>query len=112
MQGLNPAAPFIRLFVCVLCVLISTESTVDTPRALFSDLDGTLLHYPKHFTKHNVEVLAEDETGHVGLVRRDGQMRTCRLFPSSTMGQGYMSFRYFLVRLDQRFVFLDCPANL
>jgi hypothetical protein len=64
------------------------------PRAVFSDLDGTLLHYAKHFTAHGVTVTKEDQVGRVGIVKNeDGEVRLCRLFQSSALGNGFMSYR-------------------
>ncbi len=64
-----------------------------TPRVLFSDIDGTLVHY-KDFVQHGVEVIQEDAKNGIGVLRKsNGEIRTCRLVPSSTMGYGYISFR-------------------
>ena len=64
------------------------------PKAVFSDLDGTLLHYPKHFTLHGVTITKEDPVAQVGIVRnKDGEERICRLFRSSALGNGFMSYR-------------------
>ena len=64
------------------------------PRAVFSDLDGTLLHYSKHFIEHGVTVTKEDSVGHIGIVKdQSGEVRLCRLFRSSTLGNGFMSYR-------------------
>ena len=74
---------------------VLTLSETINPRGVFSDLDGTLLHYPTHFTSHGVIVVKEDPVGQVGIVRdKDGEARLCRLFRSSALGNGFMSYRY------------------
>jgi hypothetical protein len=63
------------------------------PGVLFSDIDGTIVHY-KEFVQHGVTVIQENTRDGVGIVRDSaGEIRTCRLVPSSTMGYGYISFR-------------------
>jgi hypothetical protein len=72
----------------------SVLSVGKVPLAVFSDLDGTLLHYAKHFTAHGVTVTKEDQVGRVGIVKNeDGEARLCRLFQSSALGNGFMSYR-------------------
>jgi hydroxymethylpyrimidine pyrophosphatase-like HAD family hydrolase len=65
-------------------------------RAVFSDLDGTLVHFSQWFGKHGVRVI----DGSVGgdptraVVENDtGERRACRVLPESTMGPGYVSER-------------------
>jgi len=63
-------------------------------RAIFSDIDGTLVHYAKDFTKHGIRLLSSDETALTAIVENEnGDRRKCRLLPSSTMGPACISER-------------------
>lgn len=56
-------------------------------RAIFSDLDGTLVHFPAWFNAHGATLDG-------AVVRCAGrEPRACRLLPSSTMGDGCVSER-------------------
>ncbi|KAG8470245.1 hypothetical protein KFE25_008666 [Diacronema lutheri] len=69
-------------------------------RVVFSDLDGTLVHFEPWFAKHGVRVV-DRESAADGESARDGfravvesgagERRACRVLPPSTMGPGYVS---------------------
>jgi len=60
-------------------------------RCIFSDLDGTLCHFDRDTCKHGVTV-TDDQGGATALARNsEGEQRTCRLLPTSTMGNGVVS---------------------
>ncbi len=60
-------------------------------RCIFSDLDGTLCHFDRH-TKHFGVRVTTDEGNGVATVRNtEGEERSCRLLPTSTMGAGVIS---------------------
>lgn len=75
---------------------VGRTSSASIPSALFTDIDGTIVHYRQGFLKHGVTVLREDSAAGVGVLRDNNtkQIRTCRLVPSSTMGSGYISFKW------------------
>ena len=61
-------------------------------KAIFSDLDGTLVHFPAWFNEHGSRVLSSDEAAKTAVVESpEGERRDCRLLPSSTMGPGLVS---------------------
>merc|ERR1712087_662614 len=63
-------------------------------RAIFSDLDGTLVHFPCWFQKHGVQVISRDPEQSRMMVRSSrGEERICRMLPVSTMGDGIVSDR-------------------
>jgi 3-deoxy-D-manno-octulosonate 8-phosphate phosphatase KdsC-like HAD superfamily phosphatase len=65
-------------------------------RAIFSDLDGTLVHFPQWFGKHGVIVLADGGGGdptRAVVESATGERRECRVLPESTMGPGFVSDR-------------------
>lgn len=63
-------------------------------RVIFSDLDGTLVHFERHFRAHGARLEAVDAAaGTATFVGREGERRSCRLLPTSTMGPGVMSDR-------------------
>lgn len=65
-------------------------------RVIFSDLDGTLVHFPQWFNKHGVSVVAECDGGdptRAVVETATGERRACRVLPKSTMGPGFVSDR-------------------
>uniref|UniRef100_A0A7S3BYA0 Trehalose-phosphatase n=1 Tax=Haptolina ericina TaxID=156174 RepID=A0A7S3BYA0_9EUKA len=63
-------------------------------RAIFSDLDGTLVHFAKWFEEHGTRIVSTDaERGTAVVESPSGERRDCRLLPSSTMGPGLVSER-------------------
>lgn len=59
---------------------------------VFSDLDGTLVHYPKDFGAY--ADIASSSDGHVVVRYRDsGEERQCRVLESMTGGLAYLSER-------------------
>jgi hydroxymethylpyrimidine pyrophosphatase-like HAD family hydrolase len=63
-------------------------------RAVFSDLDGTLVHYEKDFQQHGVKVISRNPRRHTAIVESpSGARRVCRLLPSKTMGDAFVSKR-------------------
>lgn len=65
-------------------------------RAIFSDLDGTLVHFEQWFAKHGVRVIdaASGADSTRGVVENDtGERRECRVLPKATMGPGFVSDR-------------------
>ena len=67
---------------------------VKRTRAIFSDLDGTLVHFPAWFEEHGSTLVSRNPEARRGVVRSpDGEQRECRLLPSSTMGDGCVSER-------------------
>lgn len=63
-------------------------------KAIFSDLDGTIVHFPAWFEKHGSRIISSDSTSGSAIVESpSGERRDCRLLPSSTMGDGVVSER-------------------
>jgi phosphoserine phosphatase len=63
-------------------------------RAIFSDLDGTIVHFPAWFEEHGSKIVSADRPARRAVVEsRSGERRECRLLPSSTMGDGLVSER-------------------
>jgi len=66
-------------------------------RAIFSDLDGTLVHFSQWFERHGVRIVtpADETLAAPKAVVADpaGEERICRVLPKSTMGLGYVSER-------------------
>mmetsp|Transcript_33085 Transcript_33085/g.104025 ORF Transcript_33085/g.104025 Transcript_33085/m.104025 type:complete len:333 (+) Transcript_33085:68-1066(+) len=63
-------------------------------RAVFSDLDGTLVHFPSWFEEHGAKIVSRDaEAKRCVVESATGERRECRLLPSSTMGDGVVSER-------------------
>ncbi len=63
-------------------------------KAVFSDLDGTLVHFPAWFEQHGSTVVSTDAESRTAVVQSPGgETRDCRLLPSSTMGDGVVSDR-------------------
>ncbi|PXF41569.1 hypothetical protein BWQ96_08714 [Gracilariopsis chorda] len=65
---------------------------------LFSDLDGTLVHYPKEFLHYAdiiEEVAATDNTPETATIRyhETNESRTCVVLSSMTGGKAYLSLR-------------------
>jgi hypothetical protein len=61
-------------------------------KVLFSDLDGTLVHYPKDFGDY-ASVILEDESVGTATIRYNvsGEQRTCLILTSMTGGKAYIS---------------------
>ena len=57
-------------------------------RAVFSDLDGTLIHFPVWFEKHGVQVLDKDELSGRGTVRN---AEVCHTGLFGVLGAGILS---------------------
>lgn len=68
-----------------------TEPSVSV---LFSDLDGTLVHYPKDFNAY-AEIIHEDGTTNTATMRyrQTGEERKCHILTSMTGGKAYISLR-------------------
>jgi len=63
-------------------------------RAIFSDLDGTIVHFPKWFEEHGTKVISSEPALQCAVAESpSGEKRECRLLPSSTMGDGLVSER-------------------
>lgn len=63
-------------------------------KAIFSDLDGTLVHFPVWFEAHGVRMKHRDDVHHRAVVvDAQGEERPCRLLPRTTMGDGVVSDR-------------------
>ena len=63
-------------------------------KAIFSDLDGTIVHFPRWFEAHGTKVISRDlELKRAVVQSPTGETRECRLLPSSTMGDGFVSER-------------------
>ena len=63
-------------------------------KAIFSDLDGTVVHFPKWFEAHGTRIVSRDVVKKTAVVESpSGERRDCRLLPSSTMGDGFVSER-------------------
>ncbi|KAL9178331.1 hypothetical protein ACHAXT_001759 [Thalassiosira profunda] len=70
------------------------SSTMPRLRAVFSDVDGTLVHYAKDFEEHGVRLVSSDERALTAVVEGPGgDRRNCRLLPSSTLGPACISER-------------------
>ncbi|MBI2463555.1 HAD family phosphatase [Candidatus Peregrinibacteria bacterium] len=62
-------------------------------KIVFSDIDGTLAHYPKHFEDF-AEIIERDESTRTAIYRdkNSGEERLCNILPSSTgLGDAYIS---------------------
>jgi hypothetical protein len=82
--------------IIAMCSPGRKQSVSTVPRAVFSDLDGTLLHYAKRLTFQGkcANITIADQVGRLGIVKNeDGEARLCRLFQSSALGNGFMSYR-------------------
>eukprot|EP00571_Detonula_confervacea_P001088 CAMPEP_0172314028 /NCGR_PEP_ID=MMETSP1058-20130122/21483_1 /TAXON_ID=83371 /ORGANISM="Detonula confervacea, Strain CCMP 353" /LENGTH=357 /DNA_ID=CAMNT_0013027781 /DNA_START=75 /DNA_END=1145 /DNA_ORIENTATION=+ len=74
--------------------LISRNPQSPPLRAIFSDIDGTLVHYAKDFQKHGVRLVSSNEQTLTAIVEGpNGDRRNCRLLPSLTMGPACVSER-------------------
>ncbi|KAL1528441.1 hypothetical protein AB1Y20_009788 [Prymnesium parvum] len=63
-------------------------------KAIFSDLDGTIVHFRAWFEPHGARIVQRDGKAQRAVVQSpDGALRDCRLLPSSTMGDGVVSER-------------------
>ena len=63
-------------------------------RAIFSDIDGTLVHYASDFERFGVKLVESDEAKLTAVVEGpNGDRRKCRLLPSLTMGPACVSLR-------------------
>jgi hypothetical protein len=64
------------------------------PRIVFSDLDGTLVHFERHFSEFgSVENVNQSAQTADYVCKETGGRHPCRLLPTSTMGAGLMSER-------------------
>ena len=61
-------------------------------KAVFTDLDGTLVHFPAWFEQHGTRIVENDKKRAV-VEAPNGEKRVCRVLPSSTMGPGMVSER-------------------
>lgn len=63
-------------------------------KIIFSDIDGTLAHYPKHFNSH-AKIVGEDHKRQLAFYedRKTHEIRICNALPSKTSGNGYVSIR-------------------
>lgn len=64
-------------------------------KAIFSDLDGTIVHFPAWFEEHGSKIVSYDPDDKTkGVVESpSGEQRDCRVLPSSTMGPGMVSLK-------------------
>jgi len=62
-------------------------------KVVFSDLDGTLIHFEKHFRKFGARIEEVDADKMIGTFVHGNERRKCRVLPTSTMGPGFMSER-------------------
>ena len=70
------------------------SSSAPRLRAIFSDLDGTLVHFPAWFEEHGTRIISPDVSSERATVESPaGERRECRVLPSSTMGPGLVSER-------------------
>jgi len=73
------------------------QAPMDAPRirAIFSDLDGTIVHFPKWFREYGIDLTdRRPEANRAEVLRKsDGERRGCHLLPESTMGDGIVSDR-------------------
>eukprot|EP00966_Prymnesium_polylepis_P305359 7056403-Prymnesium_polylepis.1 len=81
----------------VLCLLAGAVAYAPPParlRAIFSDIDGTLVHYANSFEAHGVRIVSSNEQAKSAVVvSAGGERRDCRLVQSSTMGLSVVSER-------------------
>ena len=92
----NKNATTSLLVALALVATAMADGSSGRPRlkAIFSDLDGTIVHFPAWFEEHGSRIVSKDEaTKHAICESADGQRRDCRLLPSSTMGDGLVSER-------------------
>ena len=86
-------------FLLVLSFLLAQPALawVSRPpplRAIFSDIDGTLVHYASDFERFGVKLVESDEAKLTAVVEGpNGDRRKCRLLPSLTMGPACVSLR-------------------
>lgn len=68
-----------------------SSSSVDV---LFSDLDGTLVHYPKELLEY-AEIVSEDEAAKTATIRYKGtgEVRDCVMLSSKTGGRSFLSIK-------------------
>ncbi|KAJ1619113.1 hypothetical protein T492DRAFT_1088238 [Pavlovales sp. CCMP2436] len=65
-------------------------------RAVYSDLDGTLVHFSQWFERHGVRVLLGedgDNSTRAIVENEAGERRECHVLPEATMGPGFVSLR-------------------
>lgn len=62
------------------------------PKVLFSDIDGTLVHYADEITAYG-SIEPTEGDGEAVVKYKTGEIRTLRMLPSSTAGMGYISCR-------------------
>jgi hydroxymethylpyrimidine pyrophosphatase-like HAD family hydrolase len=73
----------------------AAEDTLGAPvNVLFSDLDGTLVHYPKDFGEY-AAIVAEDDAAKTATIRYNvsGETRACLALTSMTGGKAYISVK-------------------
>ncbi len=63
-----------------------------SPKVLFSDLDGTLVHYPTHFSEYATLIRGDDERA-VVQYHDTNEFRECAVLHSLTGGKAYISYR-------------------
>ena len=89
--SLSAAAPLLLFATMSAADLQRPASRV---RAIFSDLDGTIVHFPAWFEEHGIKIVSRDAQAKRAVVESPtGEQRVCRLLPSSTMGDGLVSER-------------------
>lgn len=75
--------------------LRSTATLPKRVKIIFSDLDGTLVHFEKHFQPQGIIQSQNDEEGTAIYQCEEGpsrgETRSCRLLPTLTMGPGLFS---------------------
>lgn len=66
--------------------------SLDAPQVLFSDIDGTIVHYPKEFNEY-AEIVTENEQNGTAKIRYKltGEERDCVVLSSMTGGKSYLS---------------------
>lgn len=71
------------------------------PKVVFSDLDGTLVHYPKEFLAY-ADIISETEDEAVISYKHTGVQRACSVLKSLTGGNSYISKRTLELIADLR----------
>jgi hydroxymethylpyrimidine pyrophosphatase-like HAD family hydrolase len=90
----HASATTLRFLTLLLAILGTMAEQHRRLRAVFSDLDGTLCHFPAWFEEHGSRIVSKDPSTNMAVVESaSGEQRDCRLLPSSTMGDGVVSER-------------------
>lgn len=83
-----------RLLLTMAAANATTLTGGKQVKAIFSDLDGTIVHFPAWFEEHGSRIISRDPEAKRAVVESpSGEQQDCRLLPSSTMGDGCVSER-------------------